>query len=67
MQQLHRRRVETKVVVNKEGCVGCGICLTFCPVDALKGWSVLEVDQDECIDCLKCCDVCPVDAVMVEP
>ena len=53
------------VVVNEERCVGCGICVCFCPVDALNGWGIIEVNEEECTGCLKCTEVCPVDALRV--
>jgi len=51
------------VKVNEDKCVGCGICTTFCPVDALGGWGVIKLDPDICNDCLDCVETCPVDAL----
>jgi len=49
--------------VNRERCVGCGVCVSFCPVDALKGWGVIEIDGEKCTGCLECVDSCPVEAL----
>lgn len=54
------------VIVIEEKCVGCGICVCFCPVDALEGCGVIHIDRDKCIDCLDCAGVCPVDALEVQ-
>ena len=54
------------VIWNEEKCVGCGICVHFCPVDALESWGVIEVNPDKCTDCLECIGACPVDALEVK-
>lgn len=52
------------VNIDKDTCVGCGLCVKTCPVDAL---SMVEkkavVDAEECIDCGACVDACPVEAI----
>jgi ferredoxin len=54
------------VIVDEEKCVGCGICVCFCPVDALEGWGIIEINREKCADCLDCVEVCPVDALEVK-
>ena len=54
------------LVVNGDKCVGCGLCVSFCPVEALKAWGLCRVDADKCNDCLVCLDYCPVDALAVQ-
>jgi len=51
--------------VNEEMCVGCGLCVEECPVDAisLQGNDTAAINDDECIRCGKCHDVCPQEAV----
>jgi len=54
------------VSVNEELCIGCGVCVSFCPVDALEGWGIIKINREKCIDCLDCVEVCPVDAMEVK-
>ncbi len=50
--------------VDKNDCVGCGICIDECPVDTI---SIVdekaEIDMKNCIRCGVCHDVCPVNTV----
>jgi ferredoxin len=50
--------------INKDKCIGCGICVQECPVGAI---SMKEeralIDMEKCIRCGKCHDVCPQEAV----
>ncbi len=50
--------------VNEELCVGCGVCVEECPVDAISmAEEVASINDEECIRCGRCHDVCPEDAV----
>lgn len=53
------------LVVNEDICVGCALCLPFCPNEAITVWGVAKVNRDDCIECLECVDYCPVDALEV--
>jgi len=53
------------LVVNEDKCVGCGLCVTFCPREALKAWGLCRIDHERCNDCLVCLDYCPVDALVI--
>jgi NADH-quinone oxidoreductase subunit F len=49
-------------------CIGCTICATHCPVDAIEArpYERHEIDDEKCIRCGTCKTVCPEDAVEVE-
>lgn len=52
--------------INKELCVGCGVCLPICPVGAigLNADQVAEINLEKCVECGVChrSAGCPVDA-----
>jgi electron transport complex protein RnfB len=50
-------------VIDKDLCIGCGICLTRCQMDALveRGGKV-AVDLERCIGCGLCVTKCPAGA-----
>ena len=51
--------------INEDMCVGCGVCVDDCPVDAieLKDDQKAFINEDECIRCGRCHEVCPEEAV----
>jgi 2-oxoglutarate ferredoxin oxidoreductase subunit delta len=58
-----------KVIIAKDTCKGCGLCVTVCPKGILqlskteinaKGYSPIEVtDMALCIGCASCAKMCP--------
>ncbi len=50
-----------KLIVEKELCKGCGICVAFCPKNVLKieNGKVIIDDIDSCIQCGLCELRCP--------
>ena len=52
--------------INEEKCVGCGICMTYCTVDAIyRNGKKCSIDQDRCTECYVCLrqQVCPKNAI----
>ena len=47
------------------GCVGCGVCVSVCPAEAidLHKTGVAEVDETRCLGCGACADACPQEII----
>lgn len=54
--------------LNKEKCVGCGMCLAVCPhqIFSLEGKKAVIVDKDACMECGACEMNCPFGALTVK-
>lgn len=51
----------TTYYIDKDMCIGCGICSKKCPVDAIAGVlkEPYEINNDLCIKCGNCFTACP--------
>ncbi len=55
-------REAESLIIRSQECIGCGICLGRCPVDALiliDG--KIKIVEDKCIHCLDCLGKCPAE------
>lgn len=59
----------TTLQLEKEACVGCGMCENVCPhgVFQLVDRKAEICDLDGCMECGACAQNCPTDAIRVTP
>ena len=63
-------KIKGTILVDKERCKGCGVCVASCPCDVLhlsaevnsKGYPVA---QDACTGCASCAIICPDSCITV--
>ena len=50
------------------GCVGCGVCVSVCPFEAieLNALGIAEVIEDKCLGCGRCVRECPRGVIHVD-
>lgn len=64
-----------KVVIKKDRCKGCELCVSVCPKHILaiddtevnaNGYHAVKItDEDECIACISCGLMCPDGAINI--
>jgi 2-oxoglutarate ferredoxin oxidoreductase subunit delta len=67
--------IHGRVLIARERCKGCELCIEFCPRDVLvrseqfnaKGYHYPVVTRDECVNCRLCVTVCPEYAIFSVP
>ncbi|SHL40998.1 4Fe-4S dicluster domain-containing protein [Desulfatibacillum alkenivorans DSM 16219] len=55
-----------RVRLNKEKCLGCGVCVDRCQFHAIELDEVPKVDPDSCFGCGNCVLTCPAEALILE-
>lgn len=54
------------IIVHKDRCKACSLCVKNCPTGAVKVIDKLAVVQENCVSCGVCVRVCPFQAVVRE-
>ncbi len=50
--------------VSMNKCIGCGICVSECKVDAISiKDEIASIDEEKCVSCGTCIEVCPQNAI----
>jgi electron transport complex protein RnfB len=57
------------VRIHEAECIGCTLCITACPVNAIIGAAkkMHSVIADQCTGCKLCLPVCPTDCIVLYP
>lgn len=54
------------IVVKKDLCDGCRVCLDYCPYEAIEMVEDVAWINEKCTMCLACIEPCPQDAILKE-
>lgn len=67
-------KIKGTIVVDRERCKGCGVCVASCPCNVLamsaevngKGYTFVQMaDPDACTGCASCAVICPDSVITV--
>ena len=67
--RYREQEVPAVAYINEDVCIGCTLCITACPVDAIVGAAQFShtVLRDICTGCKLCVAPCPVDCITIVP
>jgi len=67
MTQLRYLENVATLILDREKCIGCGMCVEVCPhgVFAIEDKKARIADRDACMECGACAGNCPVGAIDV--
>jgi len=62
---IRKSEPDTTVIINEEYCIGCALCLSACPIDAIVGApkKMHSVLNSICSGCGLCIPPCPTDCI----
>lgn len=69
MPRFHREKAKREMgakYVDKNACIGCGICQEVCPYQAINTDNKVIFDEDKCYGCWACFNNCPSKAIFTE-
>jgi NAD-dependent dihydropyrimidine dehydrogenase PreA subunit len=69
MKELRYLDDVSSLILDRDKCIGCGLCAEVCPhsVFELQDQKAQLVDLNACMECGACVTNCPTDAVKVNP
>jgi len=63
---MNLQRNDYPIIVDFDKCTGCGTCIVYCPMDALKVVDgKITLNRDACGICGGCPTVCPSKAIEI--
>jgi len=67
--EFGEHKARTVAVIDEDRCIGCVMCITPCPTDAIVGTAkhIHTVIEKDCTGCELCIAPCPVDCITMEP
>ena len=57
------KKYSDKLHIDREQCIGCGICVSVCPMENISLQSKKARQQGRCTMCYRCVNHCPKQAI----